>query len=68
VETRESPGLIEVETYQEYQKAGLEVALIEVTGANHVFRQVISGPIPPSMDEIKEIVLVFFIEHPLCTR
>jgi len=54
--------------YEAYQQAGLEATLIKVTGAGHgtadaYFQQVTSSPISPSINEIEQIVLVFFIQH-----
>ena len=49
--------------YEAYQQAGLEATLIEVTGADHGFRAVTSNPISPSLDEIEQTVLEFFIKH-----
>ena len=49
--------------YEAYQEAGLEATLIEVTGAGHGFAAVTSSPISPSLDEIEQIVLEFFIKY-----
>ncbi len=49
--------------YQAYQKAGIEVTLIKVTGAGHGFKPVTDNPISPSPQEINEIVLDFFLKH-----
>ncbi|MFC2003481.1 alpha/beta fold hydrolase [Chloroflexota bacterium] len=51
------------EMYQAYQQAGLETELIKVSAAGHGFRPAGETPISPSLDEIEQIRLDFFVEH-----
>ena len=48
---------------QAYRKAGLEVTLVEVTGAGHGLKQVTDSPISPSLGEVEQLVLDFFLKH-----
>jgi len=54
--------------YQAYQQAGLEAALIKVTGAGHGLKQVTDTPISPSRSEIEGLVLKFFLKRLLGAR
>ncbi|GAI35824.1 unnamed protein product, partial [marine sediment metagenome] len=56
------------EMYQAYQQAGLEAMLIKVSHAGHIFRQLTDSPISPSLDEIEQVRLDFFIKHLLISR
>jgi len=49
--------------YEAYQRVGLEATLIRVSEAGHSSWQKISSPIAPSLDEIEQIVMDFFVEH-----
>jgi len=48
--------------YQAYQQAGLEAALIKVTGAGHGLKQVTNTPISPSRSETEELVFEILLE------
>ena len=48
--------------YQAYQQAGLEAALIKVTGAGHGLKQVTNTLISPSRSEIEELVFEILLE------
>jgi dipeptidyl aminopeptidase/acylaminoacyl peptidase len=54
--------------YGAYQQAGLEASMIRVSDADHVFEKATDSPISPSLDEIEQIVLDFFVEHLLLGR
>jgi len=54
--------------YQAYQQAGLEAELIKVSNAGHGLRQKTDSPISPSLDEIEQVRLDFFIKHLLLNR
>ena len=54
--------------YETYQHAGLEVSLLRVSDAGHLFEQVTENKISPSIDEIEQIVLDFFVKHLVYTR
>ncbi|MFC1966339.1 alpha/beta hydrolase fold domain-containing protein [Chloroflexota bacterium] len=56
------------EMYQAYQRAGLEAELIKVNYAGHIFKQLTDSPISPSLDEIQQARLDFFIKHLLLNR
>ncbi len=62
------PIIVSGKMYKTYQQAGLEASLIRVSGADHVFKQAADSPISPSMEEIEQIVLDFFVKHLLRTR
>ncbi|MFC1954575.1 alpha/beta hydrolase fold domain-containing protein [Chloroflexota bacterium] len=49
--------------HQAYKQSGLDVTLVEVTGASHGFKQVTDTPISPSHEEIARIVVDFFVKH-----
>ncbi|MFC1900813.1 alpha/beta hydrolase fold domain-containing protein [Chloroflexota bacterium] len=46
-----------------YQQEGLEATLIEVKDAGHGFRKVTDNPVVPSIEEIEQAVLDFFVKH-----
>lgn len=46
-----------------YQQAGLEVTLITVKNAGHGFKQAADSPIEPSIEEIEQAVLDFFVKY-----
>jgi acetyl esterase/lipase len=48
---------------QAYRQAGLETTLIEVDGAGHLLRQATDSPLSPSLEEIRQIYLDFFVKH-----
>ena len=48
--------------YQAYLDNGLQVDFIEVIGAGHGFSQKTDEPISPPLEEIKQMVLEFFLE------
>jgi len=54
--------------YRSYQQAGLEAELIKVSNAGHGFRQETDSPISPSLDEIEQERLDFFIKYLLLNR
>jgi dipeptidyl aminopeptidase/acylaminoacyl peptidase len=54
--------------YGAYQQAGLEASMIRVSDADHQFKKATDSPISPSLDEIEQIVLDFFVEHLLLGR
>ena len=62
------PIIVSEKMYRLYQQAGLEASLIRVSDADHIFEQVTDSPISPSIDEIEQIVLDFFVKHLLRTR
>ena len=47
--------------YQAYKRAGLEAKLVKVKNAGHGFLS--NNTISPSIEEINQIVLQFFVEH-----
>jgi dipeptidyl aminopeptidase/acylaminoacyl peptidase len=49
--------------YQAYKQAGLDSELIKVSNAGHGFIQVTDSPISPSLDDIEQVRLDFFIKH-----
>lgn len=49
--------------YQAYRGLGLEVTLVEVSGAGHGFKPATSNPVSPSSQEIEQLVLDFFLQH-----
>jgi len=61
------PIIVSGKMYWTYQQAGLEASLIRVSEADHVFQQATDRPISPSMEEIEQIVLDFFVKHLLRT-
>jgi len=62
------PIIVSGKMYRTYQQAGLEASLIRVSEADHVFQQATDRPISPSLEEIEQIVLDFFVKHLLRTR
>jgi len=62
------PIIVSEKMYRIYQQTGLEVSLIRVSDADHIFRQVTDRHISPSIEEIEQIVLDFFVKHLLRTR
>ncbi|MFC1920933.1 alpha/beta hydrolase fold domain-containing protein [Chloroflexota bacterium] len=46
-----------------YRQAGLDATLITVKGAGHGFQQITESPIEPSIQEIEQAVLDFFVKH-----
>ena len=63
-----APIIKSEQMYEAYQQVGLEVTLVRVSGAGHAFKQETPNPISPSLDEIDQIILDFFIEHLVATR
>ena len=57
------PIIVSEKMHRKYQQTGLETSLIRVSDADHVFRQAADSPISPSIDEIEQIVLDFFVKH-----
>ena len=53
--------------YQAYTQAGLDVALVEVTGAGHGLKQVTENPVSPSRKDVDQMVVDFFVKHLLGT-
>ena len=49
--------------YEAYQETGLEVTLIRVSGADHSFDRYPSSSYSPSIAEIEQMVLEFFIKY-----
>jgi len=62
------PLIVSGKMYKTYQQAGLETSLIRVSDADHLFKQIADRHISPSMEEIEQIVLDFFVKHLLITR
>ena len=62
------PIIVSEKMYRIYQQAGLEVSLIRVSDADHVFKQAAESKISPSVEEIEQIVLDFFIKYLVYTR
>ena len=46
-----------------YRQAGLEATLVVVTGAGHGFKPLTESPVSPSLEEIEQFVLDFFLKH-----
>ena len=63
-----APIIKSEQMYEAYQQVGLEVTLVRVSEAGHAFKQETPNPISPSLDEIDQIILDFFIEHLVATR
>ncbi len=62
------PIIVSEKMYRIYQQTGLEASLIRVSDADHGFEQAADSPISPSIDEIEQIVLNFFVKHLLRNR
>ena len=62
------PIIVSEKMYRIYQQTGLEASLIRVSDADHLFQQAADRHISPSMEEIEQIVLDFFVKHLLRTR
>ncbi|MFC1847338.1 alpha/beta hydrolase fold domain-containing protein [Chloroflexota bacterium] len=63
-----APIIKSEQMYEAYQQVGLEVTLVRISEAGHAFKQETPNPISPSLDEIDQIILDFFIEHLVATR
>jgi len=62
------PIIVSEKMYKTYRQTGLEASLIRVSGADHHFKQVADRHVSPSIEEIEQIVLDFFVKHLLRTR
>ena len=62
------PLIVSEKMHRIYQQEGLEASLIRVSGAGHLFEQVTESKISPSVEEIEQIVLDFFVKHLVYTR